>query len=100
MNYMNQLTSGIGQAVTPSPPSEIERESSELENAIQSTFEASQELSKRLQPVLSQYPSPPQDQNKNPEEALSGLGGKIRISRRSIQAIDATIREILQRLAI
>jgi hypothetical protein len=91
---------GETPAVVPVPPSEIQRESLALDHAIQDTFDSSQELLKRLQPMCSQYPAPPQDENKNPEEALSEFGSTLRRNRRAVDGINLTLREILDRLAL
>lgn len=104
MNY--PTTTSIGRTGTlstgdpvPYVP-ELQRESSELDKAIQQMFDTSQELSKRLQPVLSQHPSGSTEGDKNPEEAMSEIGSKFRASRRSVEGITRTLREILDRLAV
>jgi hypothetical protein len=98
MNYSS--TAESGKCVEPSPPSEIQRESIDLDKAIQQTFDSSQELLKRLQPVLSNYPRPNTESDKNPEESLCDFGSMLRRNRRVIEGINVTLNEILNTLAL
>jgi hypothetical protein len=96
------MTANINTATLAKPAieqSEIQRETEQLEKVIQLTFDSARALGERLQPILRQYPSPPQDE-KEPEAALSDLGGNLRRSRKSIEGINGALTEILNRLAI
>jgi hypothetical protein len=89
----------VGGTATVPQPSEITREFNALDQAIQSTFDSSQELLKRLQPVLRHYPEAPQDE-KCPEEALSDHASTLRRNRKAVEGINGTLRQILERLAL
>jgi predicted nucleic acid-binding Zn-ribbon protein len=95
---MNQLTTAAPTAAGQQQ-SEISSELTALDRSIQSTFDASRTLMDRLQPILKQYPSSPQAE-KTPEEAMSDIGANIRNQRKSVEGIDAMLREIISRIAI